>query len=135
MAGTARRKIGPRLINQQTPAWAVRLIAEHVAPREGEAGFDAWFDWMFCGGAGAWPAAVGHSRGPRALVGASGLRRRTPERSRLEGRQEPGRSPHGGEGRPGRRCDQATRRMRAGGATIRASAFAHACKASRRSSR
>ena len=28
MVGTARRKIGPRLINQQTPAWAVRLLKE-----------------------------------------------------------------------------------------------------------
>ena len=48
MAGTARRKIGPRLINQQTPAWAVRLLNENVAPREGEDGFDEWFGWLFC---------------------------------------------------------------------------------------
>ena len=50
MAGTARRKIGPRLINQQTPAWAVRLLNENVAPREGEDGSDGWFGWLFCAG-------------------------------------------------------------------------------------
>ena len=45
---TKRRKIGAEAINQPTPDWAVRLIAEHVAPREGEDGFDEWFDWLFC---------------------------------------------------------------------------------------
>jgi hypothetical protein len=45
---TKRRKIGPRLINQQTPAWVVRLLNENVAPRAGEPGADEWFGWMFC---------------------------------------------------------------------------------------
>jgi hypothetical protein len=46
---TRRSKLPPRLINQPMPPWAVRLVNEGVAPREGEAGCNEWFGWLFCG--------------------------------------------------------------------------------------
>jgi hypothetical protein len=51
MAGTKRRKLSPRLINQPMPPWAQRLVNEGVAPREGEDGCDGWFGWLYCGDA------------------------------------------------------------------------------------
>jgi hypothetical protein len=51
MAGTKRRKLAPRLINQLMPAWAVCLVNEGVAPRPGEDGCDGWFGWLYCGDA------------------------------------------------------------------------------------
>jgi hypothetical protein len=51
MAGPKRRKLPPRAINRAMPAWAVRLVNEGVAPREGEDGSDGWFGWLYCGDA------------------------------------------------------------------------------------
>jgi hypothetical protein len=68
MAGTKRRKLSPRLINQPMPPWAQRLVNEGVAPREGEDGCDGWFGWLYCGDAVPGLPMGGQSRGATAVV-------------------------------------------------------------------
>jgi hypothetical protein len=48
---TNRRRRVRGLIDRDVPAWAVRLVNDGIAPREGEDGSDEWFGWLYCGDA------------------------------------------------------------------------------------
>jgi hypothetical protein len=97
MAGPKRRKIAPRAINRAMPAWAVRLVNEGIAPREGEDGSAEWFGWLYCGDAVPGLPSSDSPEGQRlwsdALKPAEELgarRLRHPARRHRTGREGPG---------------------------------------------
>jgi hypothetical protein len=47
MAGTARRRIRPRLINQPMPEWATRLLETGEQPAPDSPDADQFFGWAF----------------------------------------------------------------------------------------
>jgi hypothetical protein len=87
---TKRRKIGPRLINQPVPPWAVRLVNEGVRPREGEDGSHEWFGWLYCGDAVPGLPSADSPEGQRlwsdALKPAENLGRGSPAQRRRSAR-------------------------------------------------
>jgi hypothetical protein len=48
MAGTKRRKIGPRRFGREVPEWVQRLLEHGVEPEKGTDASIAYFGWLFC---------------------------------------------------------------------------------------